>query len=203
MAVTLRIRITPKRVVAVLLASLVAALLVVAAMSLLGEYTKTRGRLLLTALSLAGFCLLAVAPSALAQRPKHPFFGAAGLAASCLGYLLVAVGTWATPNSDAYWKATAILSIVAVSLSHLCWLLLLAPSPDSSGLARVTWWAATRAAGLVPVLAGFAITVEIKAAPFWWVVAIIIIVQIAGGFAARILTRRGPRGKVQDEENTL
>ena len=48
-----------------MLGALVAALLMIVAMVLLGEYTKTRGRLLLTFLVLAPFCLSAIPPSAL------------------------------------------------------------------------------------------------------------------------------------------
>jgi len=162
------------------LASLAAAVLVVVAMALLGEYTKTRGRLLLTALSLAGFCFLALAPSALAQRDRFAFAGAVGMAAAGLGFLLVAVGTWATPGPDAYWKATSIVSVWAVSVAYLSWLLLLNPGRWPTRAAR---WIAGAAAGLVPVLATAAIIGEITIAPFWWVVSILVVLQIAGGLA--------------------
>ena len=188
MAAGPHIPITPKAVVAGLLASLAAAALVVVAMALLGEYTKTRGRLLLTALSLAGFCLLALAPSALAQRDRYAALGVGGLAAACLGFFLVAAGTWATPAADAYWKATGIVSIGAVSGAHLCWLLLLGPRRLP---ARTAWWTAVVAASLVPVLTGVAIIVEIKAAPFWWVVSLVVIAQVGGGIAAPALNHLG------------
>ncbi len=174
-----------------LLASLLAALLVVVAMALLGEYTKTRGRLLLTALSLAGFCLMAVPPSALLQRHRYAPVAAGGLAASCLGFLLLAGGTWATPDSDAYWKATAIAAIAAVSFFHVCWLLLLEPLRPPARLARRV---AVGSASLVAVLAGLAIIVEIKAAPYWWAVVVIIVAQVAGGIAAPLLGRRRATG---------
>ena len=171
-----------------LAASLVAALLVVAAMALLGEYTKTRGRLLLTALILAWFCLVAVAPSALQQRRRYPPSGAGGLAAALIGFLLVVGGAWGTPDSDAYWKAAAIVAIVAVSLSHVCWLLLLEPQRPSARIAR---WTAMGSASLVALLAGSAIILEVKAAPYWWAVTVIIIAQVAGGVAAPLLSRLG------------
>ncbi len=169
---------------AVVVVSLVAALLVVAAMAWLGEYTKTRGRLLLTALLLAGFCLAAVAPAALQQRRRYSLVAAGGLAASFMGFLLVAGGTWGTPDSDAYWKTAAIVAIVTVSLSHVCWLLLLDPRRPPARFAR---WAAIGSASLVTVLAGLAIILEVKAAPYWWAVTVIIFVQVAGGIAAPLL----------------
>ena len=169
-----------------LLTSMAAAVLVVVAMALLGEYTKTRGRLLLTALSLAGFCVLALAPTVLSRRPRFSFVGDAGLGVAFLGFLLLTVGTWGTPNSDGYWKAAAIVSIAAGSLAYLSWLLLVEPGIL---LARIAGRLAAAAASIVPVLAAIGIIVEIKAAPFWWAVTLIIILQLAGGFASRGLNR--------------
>ncbi|HJN86725.1 MAG: hypothetical protein QF714_01070 [Dehalococcoidia bacterium] len=182
------IRITPRAAVALLAAALVAALLVLVAMALLGEYTKTRGRLLLTALSLAGFCLVAVAPAALHQRRRYPLAAAGGLAAASVGFMLLVGGTWGTPDSDAYWKTVAVVAIVAVSLSHVCWLLLLEPQRPSARIAR---WTAMGSASLVALLAGSAIILEVKAAPYWWAVTVIIIAQVAGGVAAPLLSRLG------------
>ncbi len=175
---------------AALFASLAAAVLVVVARVLLGEYTQTRGRLLLTALSLSGFCLLALPPSVVAQGARYRLAGCAGLAAAGLGCLLVIAGTWATPDSDAYWKAAGIVSIEAVSLSHLCWLLLLPPRVLAS---RVAWWIASGAASLVPLLAGIGIIAEIKAPQFWWAVVILIIAQLGGGISSVALNRWASR----------
>lgn len=180
MAGPLRIRIAPKAIFVALLASLAAAVLVVLAMALLGEYTKTRGRLLLTALSLGGFCLLALAPAALVQRDRYTLVGVAGMAAAALGFLLVSVGTWATPAPDAYWKSTGIVSVWAVSVAYLAWLLLLNPGRR---LTRAAWRFAGAAAVLVPVLATAAIIGEITIPAFWWVVSVIVVLQIAAGLA--------------------
>ena len=186
MAVSSRIRIAPKKVLAVLLSSLAAAALVVVAMVLLGEYTKTRGRLLLTALSLAGFCVVALAPSALAQRDKYVLISAGGLVAAGLGFLLVTTGTWATPDSDAYWKAAGIVSVGAVSGSYLCWLLLFEAGRPP---ARAAWRIALVAAGLVLVLTCLGIGLEVKTAAFWWMVTGLTTAQLAGGLAVPALDR--------------
>lgn len=177
---------TPKRVLLVLLLSLAAAGLVVLVMGVLGEYTKTLGRFLLTALSLSGMSLLALPPSALAQRHRHRYWGYAGVGIAWVAYLLVVGGTWVTPDSDAYWKAAGIAVIGAGSLSQLCWLLLMTPK---NLMARAAWLTAGVAAGAVPVVAGIAIIVEIKSYPFWWAVTLIVIVQVLGGLAAPILNR--------------
>ena len=176
----------PKRVLLVLLASLVAAGLVVVVMAVLGEYTKTRGRLLFTALSLSGCSLLALAPSVLAQRTNYRYWGYAGVGIACVAYILIAGGIWSTPDSDAYWKAAGIASIGAGSLSQLCWLLLMTPNVF---MARAAWLTAGGAAGSVPMLTGIAIIAEIKSAPFWWAVVVVVMVQVFGGLAAPILNR--------------
>ena len=187
MGVTPTIRIKPKAFLVVLLASIIAAALVVLAMVLLGEYTKTRGRLLITALYAGGFSLLALAPSVLAQRGRYFQIATGGLLAPFLGFLLVVVGTWATPDPDAFWKAVAISAIVAVLLSYLCWLLLLHPRRWPARIARQT---ALWAAGTVLLLTSLAIIVEIRAAAFWWTVTLLIIAQVAAGLVAWALNRR-------------
>ena len=177
---------TPKRILFVLLASLVAAGLVVVAMGVLGEYTKTRGRLLITALSLSGLSLLALPPSVLAQRANYRYWGCAGVGIAGAAYLLVAGGIWGTPDSDAYWKAAGIASIGAGSLAQICWLLLMTPREF---LVKAAWFTAAVAAGLVPLVAGIAIIAEINAAQLWWAMALIVIVQVLGGLSAPILNR--------------
>ena len=155
-------------------------------MAVLGEYTKTRGRVLLTALSLAGFCLLALPPAVLAGRGRYTGVAAAGVLASGLGFLLVAVGTWGTPNSDGFWKAAGIVSIGAVSGSYTCWVLLLRARRLAARIAR---WTALGAAGLALILTALAIIVEIREPSFWWAVALLIIAQLAGGLTAAAFHR--------------
>ncbi|PKB72597.1 MAG: hypothetical protein BZY75_06150 [SAR202 cluster bacterium Io17-Chloro-G7] len=178
---------TPKRVILLLLLSLLAAGLVVIIMAALGEYTKTRGRLLLTALSLSGFSLLALTPSLLAQRANHQHWGHGGLGIAGLAYLLLVGGLWGTPDSDAYWKSVAIASLGSASFCQVCWLLLM--TPPRPLIASTAWITACAASSLVLALAAIAIIVEIRSAPFWWAVGILIIVHVSGGIAAPILNR--------------
>jgi hypothetical protein len=176
--------------VAVLLAALAAALVVVLVMAVLGEYTKLRGRLLLTASTLAWFSLVALGPSRLRQRDQYPTAAAAGLFSSLLGFLLATGGTWATPGSDGYWKAAAIVSVLAVSLSYVCWMLLLR---SRAVAVRFASRAAVAAASLSALLAGLAIILEVRTSAFWWAFSVIIIVQFAAGLVALALSWLGGR----------
>ncbi len=171
----------PRTYLAGVAVSLAAALLVLLVMAVLGEYTKTRGRLLLTALSLAGFCALAFPSAALASRGRHPRLAAVGVSAAALGFVLVAAGLWATPDSDAFWKAASIASIAAASVAYSSWVLSFRPQRLASQIAR---YAALGVAALVLFLTTLAIIVEIRQSAFWWAVVLLIIAQVACAIAA-------------------
>lgn len=176
---------TPRTFLLGMLGALAAALLMIAAMVLLGEYTKTRGRLLLTFLVLAPFCLSAIPPSALLRRGRFQLAGWAGLAASGVGFILVAVGIWVTPDSDAYWKTVAIVSIAATTTFQTSWFLLLTPvRPFVLRLTRAVMGTSLLAA----LLSVAGIIVEIKLAAYWWVVFLLVLAAVVGSLA--LLVRR-------------
>ena len=170
-----------------MLGALVAAFLVIVAMILLGEYTKTRGRLLLTFLVLAPFCLSAIPPSALLRRGRFQPVGWAGLVASGAGFILVATGIWATPDSDAYWKTAAIVSILASSTFQTSWLLMLAPVKTFNlGLS----WTVMGVSLLATLLSIAGIIGEINPAAYWWTVFLLLAVSGLGSSALLALGHR-------------
>jgi hypothetical protein len=152
------------------LASLFAALLIVIAIALLGEYTKTRGRLLLSAFILAGFCLTSLGPSTLTVRKTATTFAAAGLIAAAAALGLLMVGLWATPNSDGYWKAAAIVTLLALTLGYSSWTLW-RDSPYRSVRRTAGISAATSLLGTS--LACLGIALEIKTPPYWWAFSLV------------------------------
>ena len=171
----------PRTYLAGVAVSLAAAMLVLLVMAVLGEYTKTRGRLLLTALSLAGFCALAFPSAVLAVRGRYPALAVLGVLAAALGFVLVVAGLWATPDSDAFWKAASIASIAAASVAYSCWVLSFRPQRL---VAQVAQHAALAVAALVLFLTTLAIIVEIRQAAFWWAVVLLIITQALCALAA-------------------
>ena len=165
------------------LGGLAAAALVVLAMVLLGEYTKTRGRWLGTALALSGYCLASLGPVALHGRGRNRAVAKSGMLFSLLAFALLTVGLWGTPNSDGYWKATSVSTLLALTLAHVCWMLFLErPIALVSAMAR----ASALGASLLALLAGAGIIFELKVVPLWWVVALIGIGQAVTGVAAPI-----------------
>ena len=178
------------------LGALVAALLVIVVMVLLGEYTKFRGRLLLTFLVLAPFCLSAIPPSALLRRGRLLLVAWTGLVASGAGFVLVAVGIWAIPDPDAYWKTTSIVSIAAASTFQTSWLLLLTPvRPLILRLA----WAVIGVSLLAAPLSVAGIIGEIKPAEYWWVVFLLVIAGAVGSVALLAVALRSKTGAIAED----
>ncbi len=159
---------TPKAYAIGFIASLLAAVLVVIAMVLLAEYTKTRGRLLLTALVLAAYFFSSLGPIWAAQRrsgsaaPRFAFVvGAAAL-------LLLLTGIWGTPNSDAFWKSTAIVTIIGLVLAYVAVVEL-----QQGSLTRPF---AVKTVALAAIMACLGIAAGINWPPYWWVFTLAVIV---------------------------
>ena len=172
-----------------MLASLAASALVVLAMVLLGEYTRTRGQVLLTLLVLAACCLATITPAALVRQRRWTSVGAAGMLTAAACFVVVTVGIWATPDPDAFWKAAAIVSVLAAGgfYASLCllfqtygrvWprLLLLAPLGMTS---------------LVLLMSVAGVLYEVTAAPHWWTVVIAVLLAMCGGAALLVVSRLG------------
>ena len=184
MSASRRNSITTRLLVSGVLGGLAAAALVVLAMVILGEYTKTRGRWLGTALALSGYCLAALGPMALHGRGRYRPVATSGMLLSLLAFALFAGGLWGTPDSDGYWKATAVSTLLALALAHGCWMLFLdQPNALAAGMA----WTSALGASLLASMAGMGIIFELKVAPFWWVVALLGIGQVVTGVAAPIV----------------
>ena len=187
---------TPRTFLLGMLGALVAALLVILAMVLLGEYTKTRGQLLLTFLALAPFCMSAVPPSALLRRGRLQAVGWAGLLASGAGFILVTTGIWVTPDSDAYWKITAIVSIAAAFTFHTSWLLLLTPV-RAFALRLLRGVIGTSLLAVLLSVAG--IIGEIRPAAYWWMVFLLVISGVVGSLVLLAVALRSKTGAIAED----
>ncbi len=173
--------IKPGVFIAGMLGALAAALLVIVIVALLGEYTSTRGRLILTALTLAAFCLSAVSPAALRRQGRYQPAALAAVMISALGFSMVTAGIWSTPDSDAFWKATAIASILSATTFHGSVLLLWQPGPGYVSLFR---WPGVIAALSAALMAILGIVLEIKLGAFWWAMVVLILGTAWVGLAA-------------------
>ena len=136
-------------------------MLIVIAMVVLGEYTKTRGRFLLTALVLEGYFFCSLGPAWVAERRSESQLSQAALAAAVVALALLLIGIWGTPNSDAFWKSAAIVTILAVALAYLA---VVDVEPG-----RLAGSFQVKAVSLTAGIACIGIAGGINWPPYWWV----------------------------------
>ena len=168
---------------AALLLSLLAALAVVAFMAGTFEYTKTRGKLLLTALLLAGYFLTMLIAAGIPREGVMRWLYAAVIALAALALFLLLLGLWATPDSGEFWKSAAIITSIALGLS----LAGLAAGMGSSGwAARVLAWMSASLATLLTVMTALGIALAVKAAPYWWAFVLLALCWLAASIALAV-----------------
>ena len=136
--------------IAAMLLSLMAALAVVAFMVGTLEYTKVRGRLLLTALMVAGVI-------------RWLYVAIWGLATIALFLLLL--GLWTTPDSNPFWKSAAGATFLAFGLSVAGLVLGQAKGEKLSG---VLAWACAALSILMTAMIVLGIVFGIDAGTYWW-----------------------------------
>ena len=179
---------------------LAAAAVILLGMLVQGHYSANLGRLLLTALALGLFSSLALSPSVVWRRKPNPWLGPAGMAVQILGLLLATVGIWAAPDSDAFWKSIAIVTILAVALSYSFWFLAF---PPGFGAARRAAWVSMGAAASAGLLASVGVIFEIRLLPWWWAVSFLILVMLLACVAVPLLSlmarRHGQRRQARPE----
>ena len=166
--------------------SLLAAVAVVAFAIGTLEYTKTRGKLLLTALLVAGFFLTLAGATAMPRSGLGPWFRPAAIGVASLALLLMVMGLWGTPDSDAFWKATAAVTVVAMALVAG------GQALSRAGGGRTLRLLAATSAVLVvllTVMAAVGIALEIAAVAYWWIFGLAAVAGILA-FAARLVLGR-------------
>lgn len=179
---------TPKTFAAGFLLMSVVAVLIVIVMIVLGEYTKTRGRFLLTALMFEGYFFASLGPAWVAERRADSTVSRVALAATAAALLLLLTGIWGTPNSDAFWKSTAIVTVLALVLAYVA-----VVDVQPGRLARSYQ---VKAVAVAAVIACFGIAAGINWPPYWWVFTLAVLVWVGGllvppaGYLARRIQGR-------------
>ena len=184
----------PRTHAAALLLSLLAALAVTAFMVGTLEYTKTRGRLLLTALMTAGYFLTMIVA---AGTPKEGVAGrlyAATFGFATLALLLLLAELWVTPGSDGFWRAAAGVAFLALGMSFAG--LALGLGAGGRGARALAWASVLMAAGLTAMTV-LGIAAGIGMAAYWWGFGILAVCWLATSMAlaaTRLWRRRSVDG---------
>ena len=174
------------------LLSLLAALAVVAFMVGTLEYTKLRGRLLFTTLMIAGFFATMLVATATPRQGAMRWGFTVILAWATLALLLLVLGLWATPDSDAYWKSAAAVTFLAfgMSLAGLALGLKSGASP-----ARFLAWMSAGLASLLTAMTVIGLAAGVSDAPYWLAFALLALCWVAtlvALVALRLFRRRDP-----------
>ncbi len=167
------------------------ALLAVAAFTIgTLEYTKTRGKLLLTALLVAGYFLTMLASTPIPRAGAGQWLRAAALIAATLALLLMLLGLWGAPDSDTFWKATAIITVLAMGVVVVGVTLPRESPRRVAGIVSIVTAGASAALALLGI-AG--IVWEIGSPVYWWVFGVVMAGWLAAAASLAVLRSRGRR----------
>ena len=156
--------------------SLMAAVAVVAFMAGTLEYTKTRGKLLLTALLVGGYFLTTLGADAIPRagigRHLHPV----ALTVALSALILLLVGLWGGIDSDEFWKAVACAT--ALSLGFVFTGVFLARVSENK-LTNIFARTSAALSSLLTLMTVLAIALEVGAAPYWWAFTLLLMCWLA------------------------
>ena len=163
--------ITPKSYGIGFILFFVVAVLIVVTIVVLGEYTKTRGRFLLTALLLDGYFFTSLAPAWSAERRPDSRVARLALLTAAAAVLVLLTGIWGTPNSDAFWKSAAIITTLGVVLSYAA-----AVDAEPGRLSRSFQ---VKVSALATAITCVGIAGGISWPPYWWVLTLVVLIWVA------------------------
>ena len=178
-----------------LFASVMAAVAIVAFAIGTLEYTKTRGKLLLTAFLVGGYFLTMLAATGIPAAGIRQYLRVAAQALATGALFLLLLGLWGAPDSDAYWKAAAIATLAAIGL--VCSGL---STRAGLGDAVVRGLALTSAtvAGLLTLMTALGIALEIRVPLYWWVFGLLAVLWVAASAAVPVAVFGRRRKKPSD-----
>ena len=149
-----------------LFVSLMAAVAVIAFAVGTLEYTKTRGKLLLTAFLVGGYFLTMLAATGIPAFGTRQQLRVVSQALATAALVLLLLGLWGTPDANPYWKSAAIVTLLVIGL--VCSGLATRASMDDS-VVRAMALASATSAGLLTLMAALGIALEIRLGLYWWV----------------------------------
>ena len=154
------------------------------------EYTKTRGKLLLTALLVAGYFVTLLAATPIPRAGAGQWLRTAAVTLASVALLLMVLGLWGAPDSSAFWKATAIVTVLAMGVVA-AGVSLPGERPGRMGLALGMPTAGL--AGVLALMGIVGIAVEIKAPVYWWIFGLLALGWVAAGVLLTGFRLRGRR----------
>ena len=170
----------------ILTSVVVGALLAVVA--LLGaEFGEVHAKIIGTSFSVTGAGMLVLASLSVWERSRLGPLPGIGATTAVAGVVLLIIGIWAEPESDAYWKTTGTLLIVAAAVALVSLLSL-------GRLAPRYRWVTNGGYALAGIVAGYACTLmwsEMEAQWAWRVFSVVFVLLASTTVAVPVLHRTG------------
>ena len=124
----------------IVLRILIGALCVAAAVAcyalLGGEFSDTDWKVIGTSTLFA--LTSSMAAAGLSVRERAPALGAVSVATAAATFLLVSFGMWVELDSEAFWRVTGIIAIVALETAHVAFVWSRLRPTDPKGVAQIT-----------------------------------------------------------------
>ena len=154
------------------------------------EYTKTLGKLMLTAFLVGGYFVTMLAATRIPGDGARLRLRVSAQAAATLALFLLVLGLWGTPDSDGYWKATAIVTLLGLGMAFFGMVLRVGLAGHAQrGLVGVL----TVLCVSLTIMAVAAIALEITIALYWWIFGLLAAGWLGGAVAlaaVRVWRRR-------------
>jgi hypothetical protein len=169
----------------VLIGSVVISALVGIYILTIGHFGDLEVRVLVTALSISGLSILAMACGAAFERGRVRPLPHLGVAVSVTSFLLFMIGIWSESDWQPLWKTALSLAFVGVAAAHACLLSLATLSP------RFHWtqWLGLTSAFLLVAMLIFFVWAEVDSEGLWRVVGVLAILVGAVTIGVPVLHR--------------
>ena len=144
------------------------------------EYTKTRGKLMLTAFLVGGYFVTMLAATRIPGDGARLKMRVSAQAVATLALFLLILGLWGAPDSDGYWKGTAAVTLLGIGMAFFGMVIRVGLAGHTQrGLVVML----TALCVSLTVMAVVAILFEITAAVYWWVFGLMAVGWLAGAIA--------------------
>src|SRR5262249_45716874 len=110
----------PKRLALWFLIASVGLSAIIGIIAILSKFGRTEAQILLTTLTVSAASICALACGALWESQRAKILPVAGIVLAISDAALFIVGIWWEAQSEAYWKFSASVGLIAVATAHAC-----------------------------------------------------------------------------------
>ena len=125
---------------------------------------------MLTAFLLAAYFFTSMAPAWTAEHRPESRVAPIALVAATTADMILLIGVWGTPNSDAFWKSAAIITTLGMVLSYV--------SVVGAGPGRLFRNFSVKLLGMATLFICIGIAGGIKWPPYWWTFTLVVLVWV-------------------------